>query len=92
MEYIVKKGDTLSVIAQKYGIENLYHILVANDLSSASKIRIGQKLFLPNPTKDPNPKKPEIKKPPVIAQNKTPPPKNQPSKSTQALPPKKLTY
>lgn len=55
---MVKKGDTLSVIAQKYGINNLYHILVANDLTNASKIRVGQKLLLPNPTKDPTPKKP----------------------------------
>ena len=31
VDYIVKKGDTLSVIAEKYGIENLYHILVANN-------------------------------------------------------------
>ncbi len=49
------------MIAEKYGVENLSHILIANDLSNASKLRIGQKLLLPNPTKDPNPKKPDIK-------------------------------
>lgn|GEM_PF-1906028 len=57
VEHVVKKGDTLSEIAAQYGVNNLYHILVANNLTSASKIRIGQKLLLPNPTKDPNPKK-----------------------------------
>lgn len=94
VEYIVKKGDTLSVIAGKYGIENLYYILVANDLTSASRIRIGQKLFLPNPTKDPNPKKPEIRAT-VIAQNKpelVPPAKKSAVKSSEVLPPKTLTY
>lgn len=70
-EYIVKKGDTLSVIAQKYGIENLSHILIANDLTNISKLRIGQKLLLPNPTKDPNPKKSEIKAPTVVAKPTT---------------------
>ncbi len=75
-------------------MDNLYHILVANDLASASKIRIGQKLFLPNPTKDPNPKKPEST-PPVIAKNpKSPDPiiKKPAPKAVQSLPPKTLTY
>lgn len=82
VEYIVKKWDVLSVIAARYGINNIYHILVANNLTNASKIRIGQKLFLPNPTKDPNPKKtPNTQKPPLANTQKTPPP---PKKSNQA--------
>jgi LysM repeat protein len=91
VEYVVKKGDTLSVIAAKYGVNNLYHILVANDLANTSKIRIGQKLFLPNPTKDPNPKKIEAKKAPVVAKNTKSAVVKVPSKVTVA-PPKVLTY
>jgi len=93
VDYIVKKGDTLSVIAEKYGIENLYHILVANNLTSASRVRIGQKLFLPNPTKDPNPKKPEIKVP-VIVKNvpPIPPTKKPPIRTEQVKSAKSLTY
>lgn len=89
VEYIVKKGDTLSVIAARYGVDNLYHILVANDLSNASKLRIGQKLLLPNPTKDPNAKK--IQNTPIAAQ-KTPAksPVKAPDKVTTT--PKTLTY
>lgn len=91
VEYVVKKGDTLSVIAAKYGVNNLYHILVANDLANTSKIRIGQKLFLPNPTKDPNPKKIEAKKAPVVAKNTKSAAVKAPSKATVA-PPKILSY
>lgn len=53
VEYTVKNGDTLSVIAREYGISSLYHILLANDLTDASRIRSWQKLLLPNPTKTP---------------------------------------
>ena len=80
----MKKGDTLSVIAAKYGIENLSYILIANDLSNASKLHIGQKLLLPNPTKDPNPKKPDIKAP-VIAVKPSPVPPKPSSKAPQPV-------
>lgn len=68
------------MIAQKYGVENLSHILIANDLSNASKLRIGQKLLLPNPKKDPNPKKPDAK--PVVTKT-TPPKANAPVKKPE---------
>jgi LysM repeat protein len=92
VEYIVKKGDTLSVIASKYGVNNLYHILVANNLTNAAKLRIGQKLLLPNPTKDPNPKKPQIVPTTKVA-TKTPstPPAKAPAKKVTSAP-KTLTY
>lgn len=95
VEYVVRKGDTLSVIAAQYGIENLSRILVANDLSNASKLRIGQKLLLPNPTKDPNPKKPATKTP-VIGKT-TPKPQNTPPSQKSQIKPavnslKTLTY
>ena len=96
VEYVVKKGDTLSVIAAKYGIGNLYHILVANDLTSAAKIRIGQKLLLPNPTKDPNQKKPDVKPAvsTVVKNTKSPVStvvKNAPKNNTSTAP-QTLTY
>ncbi len=91
VEYIVKKGDVLSIIAAKYGIENIYHILLANNLTNASKIRIGQKLFLPNPTKDPTAKKPAPK---PVATTTTKPVNTaikQPAKKTASTP-KTITY
>lgn len=45
MEYVVKKGDTLSSIAEKFGI-SLETVLWANDLTKYSKIRPGQKLTI----------------------------------------------
>lgn len=86
VEYVVKKWDVLSIIAAKYGIDNIYHILLANNLTNASKIRIGQKLFLPNPTKDPTAKKPAPK--PVATTN---PPKTPTSSSTKKPAPKTST-
>ncbi|MEM6601577.1 MAG: LysM peptidoglycan-binding domain-containing protein, partial [Verrucomicrobiota bacterium] len=45
VEYIVRKGDTLSGIASRYGVK-VTEIQQANQLDS-SMIRIGQKLMLP---------------------------------------------
>ena len=45
IEYVVRSGDTLSSIANKYDI-SLNTILWANDLSSKSIIKIGQKLVI----------------------------------------------
>jgi murein DD-endopeptidase MepM/ murein hydrolase activator NlpD len=44
-EYVVKEGDTLSSIAEKFGI-SLETILWANDLSKNSVIKPGQKLVI----------------------------------------------
>lgn len=90
VEYVVKKGDTLSVIAAQYGISNLYHILVANNLTNAAKIRVGQKLLLPNPTKDPNPKKPQIVPAAKVTAKPTTSSNKTPAKVTST--PKTLTY
>ena len=45
LEYTVEKGDTLSSIAEKFGI-SLETILWANDLNKNSKIAPGQKLII----------------------------------------------
>ena len=45
IEYVVRSGDTISSIAAKYDI-SLNTILWANDLSSKSIIKIGQKLVI----------------------------------------------
>lgn len=44
-EYEVLAGDTLSSIAEKFGV-SLDTLLWANDLSSKSKIKVGQKLVI----------------------------------------------
>jgi len=46
VEYVVQSSDTLSSIAKNFNI-SLETILWANDLSSGSKIRAGQKLVIP---------------------------------------------
>lgn len=43
--YIVKKGDTLSAISRRNNV-SIRSIVVANNLKSASKIRVGQKLVI----------------------------------------------
>ncbi len=45
VEYSVESDDTLSSIAQKFGI-SLNTLLWANDLSKSSKIKVGQKLVI----------------------------------------------
>jgi murein DD-endopeptidase MepM/ murein hydrolase activator NlpD len=44
-EYVVEKGDTLSLIASKFNI-SLNTLLWANDLSSGSLLELGQKLVI----------------------------------------------
>jgi len=46
VEYVVKKGDTISSIAQKFGV-SVDTVLWANHLRSAQKIKIGQRLKIP---------------------------------------------
>ena len=45
-EYMVSKGDTVSGIIQKFGLKNLGTLLSVNGISSAKKLRIGQKLII----------------------------------------------
>ena len=54
--YSVQKGDTLSTIAEKYGIVDTNSILLANNMDRRGVLSVGKKLLLPNPTKDPNKK------------------------------------
>ncbi len=44
--YVVRQGDTIGEIAEKFGI-NIKTLLLANDIKIASKIKIGQKLLIP---------------------------------------------
>jgi LysM repeat protein len=52
-EYVVQPGDTLSVIVQAYREKNIKvsvdQIIKANPGLSATKLRVGQKLFIPAP-------------------------------------------
>jgi len=44
--HMVKKGETLSKIASKYNI-SLQNIMKSNEISDSNKIKVGQKLFIP---------------------------------------------
>lgn len=46
--YTVKKGDTLSAIAKKYGV-SAADLTVANSIGNVKRIQIGQVLTIPNP-------------------------------------------
>jgi LysM repeat protein len=52
-EYVVQKGDTLSVIVQAYKEKNIKvstdDILKANPGLKAEKLKVGQKIFIPAP-------------------------------------------
>lgn len=87
VKYTVKKGDTLSGIASRYGIADMKSILVASDLPRNATLSIGRTLFLPKPTKDPTKivAKPTLaKKPPTTPQKTTSP--------RARIDPKTLTY
>lgn len=45
-EHVVQDGETLSAIAQAYGVKSSA-IQQANNISDPTKIRVGQKLFIP---------------------------------------------
>ena len=44
--YVVSKGDTLSGIAQRFGV-SLRSLKEANNLQNPNTIRLGQKLIIP---------------------------------------------
>ncbi|PTY05517.1 hypothetical protein DB347_14150 [Opitutaceae bacterium EW11] len=52
VKHIVKSGETLSVIAKKYGVTRSA-ISVANNIADPLKIRAGQELIIPNPKTTP---------------------------------------
>ena len=45
-EYVIKKGDSLSKIAARYGL-NTRELAALNGIDNPNKIRIGQKLVIP---------------------------------------------
>lgn len=47
-EHIVQSGETISAIAQAYKV-SAQSILKANKIKDPTKIRVGQKLFVPDP-------------------------------------------
>jgi nucleoid-associated protein YgaU len=47
-EHVVKTGEALSAIASAYGV-SVKAILDANSLTDPNKLRVGQKLFIPEP-------------------------------------------
>ena len=47
IEHVVQPGETLSAIAQAYGVK-IDTILKANNIKNANSIRVGQKLFIPD--------------------------------------------
>ena len=52
--YIVRPGDYLSMVASRYG-SSVYAIQIANQLSNASFIWVGQRLFIPGGVAPVNP-------------------------------------
>lgn len=62
--YTVTYGDTLSRIALRYGTTT-YAIMAANNLSSANRILVGQKLWIPSGYASPPSPKPPTPTPPA---------------------------
>ncbi|MER7070760.1 LysM peptidoglycan-binding domain-containing protein [Terrabacter sp. NPDC000476] len=55
--YVVKAGDSMSVIAQRFGV-SLTKLLAANKLANASRIYVGQKIVIPGTASAPKPTTP----------------------------------
>lgn len=64
-EHLVQKGESLSIIAQKYGLK-VADLRVWNKLDAKSTIRVGQKLRLTAPASTINPSNPSIDSADVI--------------------------
>ncbi len=47
-DYVVKRGDTISGIAQKFSLKNMGTILAINNIERAKGLRVGQKLRIPS--------------------------------------------
>ena len=60
--YVVKPGDTLSGIAQHYGV-TVHEIQQANNISNADVIYVGQKLQVPGCSAEMPGPRPEVGKP-----------------------------
>ena len=79
--YVVQKGDSLSVFANRHGIKTS-ELAAANGITNLNKIRVGQKLKVPGgkkpvkpeePVGDPVPDKTDLPTPPVDTTTVTPP-------------------
>lgn len=55
--YVVKAGDSMSVIAQRFGV-SLTKLLAANKIADASRIYVGQKIVIPGTSTTPKPTTP----------------------------------
>ncbi|MDD4871488.1 MAG: LysM peptidoglycan-binding domain-containing protein [Kiritimatiellae bacterium] len=60
-KYVVASGDSLSVIAYKYGLK-VPEIMALNNMTNPNKLRIGQKLLLPGNINLAAPKRHVVKK------------------------------
>jgi surface antigen len=96
IKYTVKKGDTYTALAMTYGVRDVTHIFLANDLKNGAPVAVGREIIIPNPTRDPakpaNPQKPDPRKPDPKKPN--PPIAQKPAqkKPAQKLDPKSITY
>jgi len=47
-DYMVARGDTISGIAQKFGLKNMGTLLSVNNINNAKSLKVGQKLSIPS--------------------------------------------
>lgn len=45
--YVVELGDTLTAIAEKFGLEDIRILMTANNISDPNAIQVGQELIIP---------------------------------------------
>ncbi len=46
--YTVKKGESISTIAKKFGLSNISTLISVNDIGNARQLRVGQKIKIPS--------------------------------------------
>jgi len=68
--YVVASGDSLSVIAYKYGLK-VPEIMALNTMTNPGKLRIGQKLLLPGKINIASPKRHHVAKKPKVEEAKS---------------------
>ncbi|MGW8250872.1 MAG: LysM peptidoglycan-binding domain-containing protein, partial [Anaerolineales bacterium] len=61
VQYVVQAGDTLGLIAQRYGV-SLDEVITANSITNPNLLEVGQGLVIPVPT-------------PLMRRSPTPPPR-----------------
>lgn len=70
--YTVRRGDTLSAIARRYGV-SVQAITRANRISDPSRIMAGTRLVIPRAKSTPTPRPAKPTPPPVIGTQVAPP-------------------